>query len=365
MSMVSYFCSAVFRSAVFRATAKAVVVSAIFVNAAQALDWNAKDVSGSQDHPLIHRFAGSWLVGYQQIGFDATTVPSRFGLEGMNELINPLTVEGKITRLLYLAPPGKRPYEVQKNYVAALKVAGYKESLSCAGEDKCESTSYGLKDAMQEVTILEFDDAARANPALEEILYRVDNGSNIFGEHGKLQQMSIGTISAGGKTAHIIVSSDKHYAADITVTYVQIVQPEDMPLGQVSVDLGGLQSKDKIASEISAQGKVAIYGVHFDTGKAEIKAESKAQLTEMGKYLQENRDKKVFIVGHTDNQGNFAANMKLSLDRAKAVVAYLGKEFGIAGERMLALGVANLAPVASNKTEGGKAKNRRVELVEQ
>ncbi|HEX4909496.1 MAG TPA: OmpA family protein, partial [Permianibacter sp.] len=65
------------------------------------------------------------------------------------------------------------------------------------------------------------------------------------------------------------------------------------------------------------------------------------------------------------NQGNFAANMKLSQDRAKAVATYLNKEHGIDGNRMLAQGVANLAPVASNKGDDGMAKNRRVELVEQ
>ncbi|NQD37181.1 OmpA family protein [Permianibacter sp. IMCC34836] len=350
---------------IFRAAIQAVVAGAVLVGAAQAADWNAKDLDGAKDHPLIHRFAGSWLVGYKQIGFDATVVPTQFGLEGMNELIKPLTVEGQITRLLYLAPVGKRPYEVQKNYVTALKAAGYKETLSCAGEDKCESTSYGLDDGMDEMTILDFRRATNVNPALKDVLANLDNGGNIFGEHGKMQQMSVGTISAGGKTAHVLVSTDKHFSGDVTITYIQIVQPEDMPLGQVSVDLNGLQSKDKIASEISAQGKVAIYGVYFDTGKADIKPESKAQLTEMGKYLQENRDKKVFIVGHTDNQGTFAANMKLSLDRAKAVAAYLTKEYAIDAARMAAQGVANLAPVGSNKSDDGKAKNRRVELVEQ
>lgn len=350
---------------VIRAAVKAVVIVAMWMSSAQALDWNAKDVSGAKDHPLIKRFTGSWLVGYQQIGFDAAAFPSRFGLEGMNELIEPISVEGQITRLLYLAPPGKRPYEVQKNYVAALKAAGYKETLSCAGEEKCESTSYGLKDGMEEMQILDFGKAANANPALKDILYRVDNGGNIFGEHGKHQQMSVGTLSLGGKTATILVSSDKHYSGDITVSYIQIVQPDDMPMGQVSVDLNGLQTKDTISAAVSAQGKVAIYGVYFDTGKAEIKPESKAQLAEMGKYLQENRNQKVFIVGHTDNQGSFSTNQKLSLDRAKAVAAYLTREHGIAADRLLAQGVANLAPIGSNKSEDGKAKNRRVELVEQ
>lgn len=348
-----------------RNAAMTLLLASSYISSAHALDWNSKDVTGSQDHPLIHRFNGSWLVGYQHVDFDATIFPSQIGLEGMNELIKPNKAEGKITRLLYLAPPGKRPYEVHKNYITALKAAGYQETLSCAGDKECQSTSYGLNKGMEEMKILDFGDAVEANPALKEILYRVDNGGNIFGEHGQYQQMSVGTISANGKTANLVITSDKHYSGDITVTYIQIVQPEDMQLGQVSVDLNGLQSKDKIASELSSQGRVAIYGVYFDTGKAEVKPESKPQLAEMGKYLQENLDKKVFIVGHTDNQGNFTANMKLSVDRAKAVVTALSKEYSIDANRLSAQGVANLSPVESNKDEGGKAKNRRVEMVEQ
>lgn len=341
------------------------IMMMLTIQASHALDWNSKDVDGSKDHPLIHRFTGSWLVGYQHLDFDAATFPSQIGLEGMNELISPIKVEGQITRLLYLAPPGKRPYEVQKNYVTALKAAGYQETLSCSGYDECQSTSYGLGDGMQEMKILDFGKAAQANPELQDILYRVDNGSNIFGQHDKLQQMSVGTISAGGKTANIVVTSDKHYSGDITVTYIQIVQPEDMPLGQVSVDLNGLQTSDKISSSIQEQGKIAIYGVYFDTGKAEVKPESKAQLDEMAKYLTANPQKKVFIVGHTDNQGSFSSNVKLSVDRAKAVVATLVKNYKIDSGRFTAQGVANLSPVASNSGDEGRSKNRRVEMVEQ
>jgi outer membrane protein OmpA-like peptidoglycan-associated protein len=71
------------------------------------------------------------------------------------------------------------------------------------------------------------------------------------------------------------------------------------------------------------------------------------------------------VVGHTDNTGSFDANMKLSKDRASAVANSLGSKHGIAASRLKPYGVASLSPVASNKTEAGKAKNRRVELVEQ
>lgn len=162
-----------------------------------------------------------------------------------------------------------------------------------------------------------------------------------------------------------MITSDKHYSSDIAITYIQIVQPEEMPLGQVAIDLNGLKTSDTISASLKAQGKVALNGVHFDTGKSEIKPESKSQLDEMAKFLKGNPNKNVFVVGHTDNQGDFNLNLKLAQDRANAVVAALVNQYQISSGRLNAQGVANLAPVGGNTTDEGRAQNRRVELVEQ
>jgi OOP family OmpA-OmpF porin len=119
-----------------------------------------------------------------------------------------------------------------------------------------------------------------------------------------------------------------------------------------------------MANDISATGHFAVYGIYFDTDKADIKPESEPALAEMAKLLKNNPALNVFIVGHTDNTGTFEHNMKLSLDRATSVVNALVSKHAIAAARLKPYGVASLAPVASNKTEDGKAKNRRVELVE-
>lgn len=71
------------------------------------------------------------------------------------------------------------------------------------------------------------------------------------------------------------------------------------------------------------------------------------------------------MVGHTDNVGSLDSNLKLSLDRAAAVVAALTGKYAIAAARLSPHGVASLSPVTSNDTEEGRAKNRRVELVKQ
>lgn len=124
-------------------------------------------------------------------------------------------------------------------------------------------------------------------------------------------------------------------------------------------------SADEMSKSIASSGRVALYGILFDTNKADIKAESKPALEEIAKLLTAEPELKLHVVGHTDNVGGYEANMSLSKRRADAVVAALVKDYGIAAGRLTSNGVAYLAPVAVNTTEDGRAKNRRVELVPQ
>ena len=120
---------------------------------------------------------------------------------------------------------------------------------------------------------------------------------------------------------------------------------------------------DQIAKSLMDTGKVVFYGIYFDTDKAVIKPESAPTLAEMAKFLKANATTKVFVVGHTDNQGALDHNQKLSRDRAAAVVAALATTHGVPRDRMTPDGVGPLAPVAANDAEAGRAKNRRVEMV--
>jgi len=117
-----------------------------------------------------------------------------------------------------------------------------------------------------------------------------------------------------------------------------------------------------IADELSKSGHIALYGIHFETAKATILPDSETVLADVAKMLQQNRDVKVSIEGHTDNVGSAAANQTLSEKRAQAVVAWLSSH-GIEGSRLQAKGWGASKPVDDNATEDGRAKNRRVELV--
>lgn len=118
------------------------------------------------------------------------------------------------------------------------------------------------------------------------------------------------------------------------------------------------------ADGLRTTGHIAVDGILFETGKSDLKPESSAAIAEVAKLLKGDAALKVFVVGHTDNVGAVDGNMKLSQDRAAAVVQALVKQ-GIENARIKSFGNGPYSPVASNDAEGGRAKNRRVELVKQ
>jgi len=151
-----------------------------------------------------------------------------------------------------------------------------------------------------------------------------------------------------GKTWYKLENSGSYY-------YQTIVTEKEMEQ-EVTADASSL------SDELNKSGHVAVYGIQFDTGKATIQPASANVLGEIVKLLQQNADLKLRVEGHTDSQGNGAANQALSEKRAQAVVAWLtGK--GISASRLTAKGFGATKPVADNSTDDGRAKNRRVELV--
>jgi outer membrane protein OmpA-like peptidoglycan-associated protein len=121
-------------------------------------------------------------------------------------------------------------------------------------------------------------------------------------------------------------------------------------------------SADAWAAEIEKSGRVAVYGITFDTGKAAIKPDSEPVLNEIVALLNKQPDWKLRIEGHTDNVGPKAANQALSQQRAESVAAWLAAH-GIEKARLLPQGFGDAKPVADNAAEEGRARNRRVELV--
>ena len=116
----------------------------------------------------------------------------------------------------------------------------------------------------------------------------------------------------------------------------------------------------EMLNKLNAGENLTLY-INFETGKADIREESMPVVNEIYTMLKNNSGLKIAIEGHTDNAGNKAANQTLSAQRAASVKASLVKK-GIPASRIETAGFGQDVPVADNRTEEGRAKNRRVEI---
>jgi len=195
----------------------------------------------------------------------------------------------------------------------------------------------------------------KTKPSTLQLLRNVENAVKQIG--GTLmatdQSKEVLKLTKDGKEIWIEVWAD--YTGQYILTIV-----EKAAMAQELVANAGA-----FADGLKATGHIAVEGILFETGKAELKPESSAAIAEVAKLLKSDASLKLFVVGHTDNVGGVDGNMKLSQDRAASVVQALVKTHGIEVARLRAFGAGPYSPVASNDADEGRAKNRRVELVKQ
>ena len=122
------------------------------------------------------------------------------------------------------------------------------------------------------------------------------------------------------------------------------------------------QSMTAIEKAIVETGKFVTNNILFETGKATLKSESMAEIQKVADYMKKNPRARFEVQGHTDNQGSDKVNDPLSQQRAEAVVKALA-DLGVDDFNLKAVGKGSHEPVADNKTEAGRAKNRRVEFI--
>ncbi len=302
-----------------------------------------KEKPGAKDHPMVSRFKGSILENFGVINFEQVEVPIA---PGKNQI-----VEGKVFNYSYVAPPNRGDLEVYRNFKQALQASRFKIILACEDAEQCQRQ--GLAEHASR-----WSGDSRSFEGAYSPISRMDSNDNY---PPRFLVARLARVE-GDVTVVLTVKSPSSTQKDSGVGgpyFLQVIESGAMQAGNVTINA------DALGKGLSTEGKIAIYGVYFDTGKAEIKSESKAQLDEMAKYLSQDKTTKFFVIGHTDNQGVLDANLALSQKRAEAVTAALVSTYKIDVKRLYARGIANFSPVASNVSEPGRTKNRRVELVTQ
>ena len=255
-------------------------------------------------------------------------------------------LEGRVTRTFYARPGTDRTYdEVYRNFLEAFAQEGFEiraEGLS--------PTRSGTDVGGRQWLGIYLD----ANP---------------FTAPGEVGTIAAGSSSQGGAGSFVafkdraagpvwVVVTVEQNAEDYIGTLIDIVEIETAEIGLVAVDA------EAIGRDLSEKGRVVLDGIYFDFDSATLQPKSAAALSAVAAYLSDHPELRFHVVGHTDAQGSFDHNTRLSQQRAASVVAALVRDHGIAADRLDAHGVGPLAPVFSNVSDAGRARNRRVELVE-
>lgn len=299
------------------------------------------DVAGSSDHPAVGRYESSTIVFHETKAYEEVKLPFKALERG--ERNDPSAWQsafsGKLTSIRYEGPADRSILEVMRNYETALKSKGFTIRFFCRGSKDCAPGG----------SVATFWEAARGAVGMPTTW---DTSTYLLAERND---------AAGAVTVAMLGVETKARAAKPLTPHVAmtIVEGKPMETGKIKVI-----EASEIEQALARDGRIAIYGIYFDFDKAEIKPESQPQIAQLGALLKGNPSLEVIIVGHTDGKGAMDYNLNLSQRRAKAVADALAMEFGIAPSRLTPAGAGMVAPVATNRTEEGRAKNRRVEIVE-
>jgi OOP family OmpA-OmpF porin len=271
------------------------------------------DAEGCKDHPLLNRMPGYRINACEVKTFDARDFPAVPGVNAENNALKVISIEGKQTYIQYDRPEetGRASgLQIQRNFTNAVRAKGGQ----VIGEYGGETDGKGLNDE----------------------------------QWGVGDRAAVYKLNQGGREVWIRVHPYNGGAG-----YAVYIAEREAMTQSIAVN--------ELLDAINKDGYISLQ-INFDTGKATIKADSFPQLDQVAGALKQQAALNLEIGGHTDNVGTAEANLTLSDARARSVMTYLtGK--GVPAARLTAKGYGQTKPIADNRSEDGRAKNRRVELV--
>jgi outer membrane protein OmpA-like peptidoglycan-associated protein len=321
--------------------------AAIALAALAALPAAAADARGCRDLAGLKRFERSEIVQCDAKAFAEYRLPTSqatgYDFNAKRGVFaTQVELEGRLTRNVYVVPSGPSSAEVFRNYRVELAEKGF--------------------------TVLFEGKQAEVGWLMGKVFENDGPGGQLLGYSPDEARYVAAVKEENGVKTHLsiyVVEYRDGFHNTVRPAKGQVVLRVDMLESGALKQQMVLVSAAEIARGLDQTGKVALYGLNFDFNKATLQPDSRPTLDEIAKFLKDNPRQAIHVVGHTDSVGGLDSNQKLSQARAATVVAELAKSYGIAPARMRPAGLGLLAPVASNATEDGRARNRRVELLPQ
>lgn len=298
----------------------------------------------AEDHPMLTRYPGSEIAWQDIQNFSPYRIATG-DVTGYRSIDSWLDAKGRLTRTYYVLEGERTHSEVYENYRKALADAGFSLVADGYFRDSSRAPRIGSRNW------LDVQIAANPVPAGEGI--ELLAGSSTVGGSAFLA----GVVDRPAGRAYVAIAMTQQRADRVTYL-IDVVEVEEVETDLVRIDAAA------IGKGIQEFGRVTLHGLAFDHDKATLKPESKPVLKEITDFLDQHPELAFHVVGHTDAVGALQYNLDLSKARARAVVDALVNDHGIAPDRLDAHGVGPLSPVLANSADSGRAKNRRVELVQ-
>ncbi len=280
-----------------------------------------------RDHAMVKRFTGSRVLKSSVRGYDEYWIPTA-KLIGDGQAEKFEVLEGKWTHFTYSNPAGKSVLEIVRSYERALTTAGFDTMYSCKDQDCGEGGRKTNGDWWSTAHLHRFMVARLARPQGDVWV----------------------SVHVHAKDAR----TPGQHEVDIVETKVA-----SKPVVEETNEL----DPESLSKALARSGRVPLYAISFEPGKAQLMPESSPALEAIAGLLEKQPDLRLHLVVHTDNEGGVSANVQLSRKRAATLVHALAKGHGVSPKRIRAEGVGPLSPIAPNGTDEERAKNRRVELI--
>ena len=317
-------------------------------------------IEGAESHPMVPLPPGGYITRDEFSDFVSVTWPSGPNTR-LREFESTVNLEGALRQLEYTIDGHEiTALRLYRSYLQHLERSGFEIVFSGLGEELGGRAGFEFLTraegiARQPTTLRDSIAYILARDAEERVYIALsifDRQSRRRIQVNVLEREDMEALDLFAQVSEPAIEAAPEDSAPDRSQFTEESEPLEV------------QNTEELESGLIADGRVVVNAILFAFDSADILPQSSEALATVAELMRERPTLKLLVVGHTDGVGSFDYNLRLSIDRASAVVNYLANRHAIPATRLRPAGAGPMSPITTNRTEAGRALNRRVELVE-